>query len=197
MVRNIRSELKDYITLSHDKILYQQSIRSSWGLSNYTIVLAFQMDLAMLGKSFSKFSEQNVQFSLIRRFTCCVCVRYRRSEIPSKLQVGHTNKKIDLKDNPFYHPINLSGKQWAKTIVYGSVLVPTRMVLFVMLSFGAWIPYNGVLKAFNPQYSSKDQKFHAWFNRTMFRIFGVRAKIHGKKQPKNCTYLKIRNLPLT
>ena len=122
-----------------------------------------------------KFTEQKAQLLLIRRFTCCVSVRSSRSENPTRLQ-----KRIDLKDNPFYHPIKLSGKHWAKTIVYGSVLVPTRIALFALLSLGAWIPYNAVLKAFNPQYSSKDQKFHAWFNRNMFRIFGVRTKINGK-----------------
>ena len=126
-----------------------------------------------------KFTEHKVQLLLIQRFTCCVSVRSSRSENPARLQKKAT-RRIDLKDNPFYHPIKLNGEHWAKTIVYGSVLVPTRIALFALLSLGAWIPYNGVLKAFNPQYSSKDQKFHSWFNRTMFRIFGVSSKIHGK-----------------
>ena len=121
-----------------------------------------------------RFTEQKAQLLLIRRFTC-VSVRWNRTENTPRSQ-----KRIDLKDNPFYHPIKLSGKHWAKIIVCGSVLVPTRIALFALLSLGAWIPYNGVLKAFNPQYSSKDQKFHAWFNRNMFRIFGVRTKINGK-----------------
>ena len=126
-----------------------------------------------------KFTEQKVQLLLIRRFTCYASVRSSRSEKPTRLQKKDT-RRIDLKDNPFYHPIKLSGEHWAKTIVYGSVLVPARITLFALLTLGAWIPYNGVLKAFNPQYSSKDQKFHAWFNRNMFRIFGVRTKINGK-----------------
>ena len=88
-------------------------------------------------------------------------------------------KKDALDQNPFFHVVSLTSRQWMLTLLFGVVLVPLRLMVITLLLVTVWVPYSLVLTFFEPKITRLEKQFNIWFFWILSKSMGISATFEG------------------